>query len=118
MLFRQKKVVCTTYRQFFYMIFRKVVYISYTQKIFLSIPNVDGNVLSIPHEEKLLVPHINTKFLSIGNIDKISTYDVDKTFMSVLDIEKCFILCINNTSKYDIDRTNFYISQRKPYYTV
>ena len=69
----------------------------------MSIPNIDRNVFSIPHEES---------FLSLCHMDNFSTCGIDKTFMSILGIDKMSILCIDDKSTYDVEKTNFFTSHR------
>ena len=47
----------------------------------------------------------------IWGIGNFSTCGIDKTFMSILGIEKLSILCIDNTSTYDIDKNKMSTSQ-------
>ena len=54
----------------------------------MSIPNIDRNVLSIPHEDKLSIPHIEKRLLSICHIDNCYTCGIKYIFMSILGIGK------------------------------
>ena len=73
-------------------------------KLILSVPNIDRNVLYIPHEEKLCIPHIEKMFLFICLKECFSKYVIDKIFIYILAIYKLYILCKDNTSTYDTDK--------------
>ena len=58
------------------------------------------------------VPHIDTSFLSIFHIENLSTFGIDKKFISISGREIVSVLCIENTSTYDVYKSKFFTSQR------
>ena len=102
MLYGQKPFVYTKYRQFVYQVCTKII---------LHIPNIDRNFLSVTHEYKLSIPHMEERLLSICNTENLSTCGTDKIFVSILGIDKLSILCIDNTSTYDVYNNKISTSQ-------
>ena len=52
--------------------------ISGIDKNSFSIPNLDGKVLPVPHEENFSLPHIGTRFFFICHVVKFSACDIEK----------------------------------------